>query len=335
MRTPTLIAPEDLNAAELPNGTRMEYDCQVSALAHADPLSFPILTLAGRGAGPRLIIVGGVHGDEADGIAASYNLWRLLSPEDFLGRVTVIPVANPLAFAAGRRLSPDDGLDLNRVCPGRSNGQVTERLAAALSTVIRRNADFLFTLHGWYSSGYAHPHIEYDSAPGPAQDASRAACIAAGYELIVAADWPAGLLPKPIVNAGIPAIESEIGGQGSSSAENVNFLIARTQMLMAHLGMTDHIEPCRVPRPIHRHCYVPSPTGGVLSIVSRLGEEVRVGDVLGEVYDIWGRLITTITAPETGILVTERRVQSVAMGDNLFTILVPISEYVVPSRRSS
>ena len=326
MTIPTPLAPDTFDVAALPDRSRGELQCQVCDLPGNEPLAFPVLAAAGRGPGPRLAVVAGVHGDEADGIAAALALWEKLST-DFIGRVTIIPVANPMAFAAGRRRSPIDDIDLNRVCPGRLDGSVTERLAAALSTLVCRNADFLFTLHGWYSSGYAHPHVEFDLAPGPTQDASRHACIAAGYDLIVAAEWPAGLLPKAAVNAGIPAMESEIGGQGVSHAENVGYLIARIRMLMAHLGMTSDPEPNRMPRQTYRHCYIAAPLGGLLRITTRLGQSVRTGDELGQISDLWGRTTAVIMAPEDGVLVTERRTQSVGVDDNLFTILVPTGDW--------
>jgi predicted deacylase len=53
---------------------------------------------------------------------------------------------------------------------------------------------------------------------------------------------------------------------------------------------------------------------------------VKAGDELARIRDLWGRPTAVVQAPEGGVLVTERRVQSVNVGDNLFTILVPTGE---------
>lgn len=321
MKAPAPVAADRLDVAALPDHSRHLFSCPAGARVDGAELSVPVLVLCGRAAGPRLAVAGGVHGDEADGIAAAFALWDVLAPEGFVGRVTILPVANPMAFAAGRRRSPVDDLDLNRLCPGRADGSPSERLAATLTTLVRGNADFLFTLHGWYATGEAHPHVEFDAAEGPTQAASRRACFAAGYELVVAADWPPGLLPKAAVGAGIPAMESEIGGQGMSRAANVAFLLDRIRALMGHLGMTP-AAPARTDGPVRRHCYVAAPASGVLRSLAALGAPVEAGETLGEIHDSWGRPIATIAAPDSGVLVTRRSHLSVTVGENLFTLLV-------------
>jgi predicted deacylase len=101
-------------------------------------------------AGPRLLITGGVHGDEFEPMAAIRHLAKLFAQApsdvaDFRGTVTLIPVVNESAFLRGHRCG-DDGLDLARTCPGRSDGSVTEQTAWALSEAIR-GADYYIDLH--------------------------------------------------------------------------------------------------------------------------------------------------------------------------------------------
>src|SRR5262245_64646620 len=61
------------------------------------------------------------------------------------GRVTLVPVVNEPAFRRGQRTA-EDGLDLARTCPGRADGSVTERVAHALTGLIR-SADYYVDLH--------------------------------------------------------------------------------------------------------------------------------------------------------------------------------------------
>lgn len=310
----TPLTADQLDVAALAgNGTR-SFDVRVCDLPDGGALAVPVAVVSGCAPGPRLMVVGGVHGDEADGIAAAFALVAALSPADFTGCVTIVPIANPMAFAAGQRRSPVDGRDLNRTCPGDPDGTPSERLAAVLSALVRRNADFLFTLHGWYGTGVAHPHVEFDLAEGPTRAASRAACHAAGFELVVAADWPPGVLPKVAVNAGIPAMESEIGGLGDCRPENVAWLLERIRALMTHLGMTDRPAASAATGPCHRHCYVNAPVAGVLHRLATLGARVTAGETVAVIRDLAGNVVATIAAPATGIVVTERRYLSVARG---------------------
>ena len=69
-------------------------------------MHFKSVTIAGLAPGPRLIILGAVHGNETCGTRA---IQRVLDDIDnkalgiAKGRVTFVPVANPLAYARGQR----------------------------------------------------------------------------------------------------------------------------------------------------------------------------------------------------------------------------------------
>src|SRR5919108_584881 len=100
-----------------------------------------LVHVAERPGGPRLAVVAGVHGNEFPGPLAVGRLSRSLRPEGLAGTVVLVPVANPLAFDAGTRVSPEDGVNLNRVFPGSADGSLTERLAWALVEGIVQDAD--------------------------------------------------------------------------------------------------------------------------------------------------------------------------------------------------
>src|SRR5262245_21713336 len=96
-------------------------------------------------ADPHLLVTGGVHGDEFEPMAAIRQLIGELSNRELRGRVTLVPVVNEPAFRLGQRTA-EDGLDLARTCPGNADGSVTERVAHALTGLIR-SADYYVDLH--------------------------------------------------------------------------------------------------------------------------------------------------------------------------------------------
>ena len=63
---------------------------------------------------------GGNYGDEYEGQIALNNLIRTLEPQHIRGRLIILPALNFPAAMAGRRVSPLDGLNLNRVFPADS-----------------------------------------------------------------------------------------------------------------------------------------------------------------------------------------------------------------------
>ncbi|MBC7812960.1 MAG: succinylglutamate desuccinylase/aspartoacylase family protein [Burkholderiales bacterium] len=109
--------------------------------------------------GPTALISAGVHGDEGPwGAWAIRKLLERLTPDQLIGTLRIVPVANPLAMEADARNAPLDVLDLNRVFPGDPNGSHTERLAAALVANAVNGADVVIDLHGggsWCVNAFA------------------------------------------------------------------------------------------------------------------------------------------------------------------------------------
>ena len=126
--------------------------------------------IAGKSAGPHLLITGGVHGDEFEPIAAIRSVSRLFAEQTeqgalLNGRLSLVSCVNEEAFLLGRRCA-SDGLDLARTCPGRSDGSITERTAWALSDLIR-SADYYIDLHTGGTEFSIYPLAGYMLHPAP------------------------------------------------------------------------------------------------------------------------------------------------------------------------
>jgi predicted deacylase len=314
-----------IDLAKLPDGSRHAFDLEVAPLADGRSLSVPVQVLAGTGARPVFVAMAGVHGDEPEGMVALLDLARELDPGRLNGRLVIVPVANPPAFAAGSRLSPLDHLDLNRSFPGRGDGGPSLRLAHRLFETLVKPADLLFTLHSWYSYGIAEDFIECPPQGGSTAAAALRAARASGFRRIRVVDWPEGLLARVAIANGVPAIEAEIGGMGRSLPENRARYRDHVKALLRHLGMmegaptTEAAELCEA-----RH--VPAPAGGLLRMRARLGEVVEAGAMLATIHDLHDRPLAEVIAPWSGRIGAHRTFVSVNPGDNLFTIFRPIGD---------
>jgi len=98
---------------------------------------------AGRG----LVATGSTHGNEYEGPVALKHLAREICTEDVLGRIVLIPVLNAVAFKAGRRDSPDDGVNLNRAFPGDAKGTITSRIADFVTRFVFPQVHVVLDLH--------------------------------------------------------------------------------------------------------------------------------------------------------------------------------------------
>lgn len=90
------------------------------------------------GAGPRVAVVAGIHGDELEGLYVCHRLAAWLeelqrtNPAALTGCVELYPAVNTLGLDTLTRGLPVFDTDLNRAFPGSAGGPLPERLAAAL-----------------------------------------------------------------------------------------------------------------------------------------------------------------------------------------------------------
>lgn len=82
----------------------------------------------------RISIVSGIHGDELEGQYVCYEIARRIAehPEFLHGIVDIYPAINPLAVESAHRLVPKLEMDMNRMFPGNKDGNMVERVAAAV-----------------------------------------------------------------------------------------------------------------------------------------------------------------------------------------------------------
>ena len=90
----------------------------------SDSIKLKSITITGNSPGPKLLILGGIHGDEFESMWAIRRLKETLVPDALNGSITLIPIVNEGAFWLGQRTA-EDGLDLARTCPGKENGSTT------------------------------------------------------------------------------------------------------------------------------------------------------------------------------------------------------------------
>ncbi|MEO6741967.1 MAG: succinylglutamate desuccinylase/aspartoacylase family protein, partial [Chthoniobacteraceae bacterium] len=124
------------------------------------------ITIVARGKGPTVLVLGGNHGDEYQGQIAAMKLARELTPAMVNGRIILIPSLNFPAARAATRLSPLDGMNMNRAFPGQSEGAVTSQIAHFLTAVLFPLSDVVIDMHsGGRSMEFvpcAHMHLVAD-----------------------------------------------------------------------------------------------------------------------------------------------------------------------------
>jgi predicted deacylase len=284
----------------------------------------------GGSEGPHLLITAGVHGDEFEPMATVRRLIKTLDARQLRGRVTLVPVVNEPAFRRGTRTA-EDGLDLARTCPGRPDGSITERIADALSRLIR-SADYYIDLHTGGTLLEIVPLAGYLLHRDPrVLDAQRGMAKAFNVPLV----W--GTTPtlegrslSVARDANVPAIYVEHGGGGGCDPAKVEDLVAGCTNVMSHLGMfrsaaaasrVRHVVEDDREQSGYLQINHPSPSAGFFEPAVTLGQPVEGGQPLGEVLDPLGDAPVSVAAAHSGIVAVLRSYPSVNKGDSLATVI--------------
>jgi predicted deacylase len=302
---------------------------RVEAAPGQPVIEVPVHVLVGRKPRPRLAVVGGVHGDEYDGIRAAQRLAGAQAPETLDGTLVIIPVANPSAFAAGQRPTAVDDVDLNRVFPGKADGGVSQRLAHALTDAILRHMDLIFTLHGGGAVTRLAWYLEFLDQDSEAGRRSYAAAAAAGFGSLIA--FPPeieGYLLPALGRLGVPVIEGEVGGRGELHAANVDYYLERVADVMAHLGLVARrVRADRRPAfTVWQNRDVTADATGVLQRRVGLDQPVVEGQKLAEIVDIAGDTLAELVAPCAGVVGGYRGHSWIQTGQMAIRLFVPTAQ---------
>lgn len=246
-----------------------------------------------------------MHGDEYEGPEAIRLAAAALAGTYFPGRVIALPVANPMAYAAGVRCTPADGGNLNRSFPGDVNGTLTQRWADFLWTNFISRADRLIDLHAGGTTW------KFEAVAGYYRDEDLPLATALGLTLWRAPDAP-GVLSYEFMSRCGPAIGAELGFGGVRD-EGMAHRIAKALVKLVREG------PGAVDRaavgPIYTHTDVLAEAPGEWHAMCDLGHPVTQGATLGLVRDWTGQLVGRVLSPHDGHVLAVRRLVSIRKGD--------------------
>ena len=291
-------------------------------------LWIPIVSVA-NGAGPTVLVIGGVHGDEPEGQVAALNLARELEPKQVTGRVIVIPCASPEASRAYTRLWPS-GANLNRSFPGSSTGPADQQLAHFLSTELFPLADVIVDIHSGGRTGLCLPWSEMHWV----EDAAQRRRMVEGM-LAWNTDWccvyidigGTGLLVGEAERQGKVVVSTELGGGGHVTAEIHRLAASGLANVLRHFGALEgevvgRDSPPTLLMATELDNYLLAPESGLFETLVDLGQRVESGQRVGRIHFLErpDREPETVHARNDGIVCVVRAIATTAQGDNIVVI---------------
>lgn len=284
-----------------------------------------------NGDGPTALLIAGNHGDEYEGQVGLSKLARSIEPENVRGRIIILPHLNLPATEAGRRLSPLDEGNLNRLFPGDPKGSPTQMIADYVASVMLPMADLVLDLHSGGRSLEYMPCSLIRSG-GSNEETAKLVQLARifGAPVCSVSDGSGGgggsTLSAWAQALGTPIITAELGGGGGIHRQGEQLARQGTLRILRHLNILPEIETSApsVMRLMHvagREAYVYASTSGIFDPTFDVGDLVQAGSVGGFIHPFDDDEPTLVRIKRSGLIACRRSITLTARGDCLFKVL--------------
>jgi predicted deacylase len=287
-----------------------------------------------NGEGPTVVLEGGNHGDEYEGPIVISELIRDLDPGEVQGRLILMPANNVHAVMAGRRTSPVDGLNFNRVFPGDPAGTITQQIAAFVTDEIFPRADAFLDLHSGGSSLQLSPSAIIEPTDDPAlhrKNIAAARAFDAPLTVVIANLGDPRTATAAACRAGLITTGTEMAGGGTVTPEALAICRRGVRNVLAHLGVLppDRAAPRRGDGLILElpgaRAYVFATIDGIFEPFHANGRTVHAGEPAGRIHCTWdpARPPETLTYQADGILYGRRQPGRVRAGNCCLVVAAP------------
>lgn len=290
------------------------------------------VSVAKNGDGPTVLLTGGNHGDEYEGPIALYDLAATIRAEDLSGRVIIIPAMNYPAFQAGKRTSPIDKGNMNRVFPGDPGGTISEKIADYFQRTLLPLADYVLDIH---SGGKTLDFLPFCAAHVLDDKDQQARCVAAmqafnaPYSIMLLEIDATGMYDSAAEDMGKVFISTELCGGGTARASSVAIARRGISNLLKHAGIIsgdpEQGATVQLDMPDH-NCFVTCEHGGLFEPCVDLGTDIKAGQLLARVYDIerTGASPSLYYSPIDGLFTGRHFPGLIAPGDPVGVIAVKV-----------
>lgn len=271
----------------------------------------------------RALIIGGVHGWEHGGVQAAYELSARLASMPLRGRIDILPVCNPRAYALESRKTPGSEQDMALCFTTSPPNDLTTALSHAV-TDLAHKAEIVLNLHSAGPARYLVHTIFYRP-----QDAEWAASLGLPFAILprpldTLKDHIANRLREDQLTATL-----ELGGGMVAYPQDVALGVEAILSLLGRSGFLGPGDYERSPTPsnlIYMHdarLFLRAPSEGAFYSQARLGTDFSSEEPVGFWVPLDGLQPQSVLAPTDGKLIYLRTRNRVSEGQTLAMFLPP------------
>jgi uncharacterized protein len=304
-----------INGEKIKRGEDKHLYLRIARLPTYTNIDLPVRVIRAEQPGPVLLLTGGLHGDEINGIEIVRRMLakKLLNPQ--AGTVIAIPLMNVYGFIQNVRGVPD-GKDINRSFPGSKSGSLAKLVAYTIMNEIIPKIDYGIDFHTGGASRSNYPQIR---------------CvldIAKNMEL-ARAFAPDIMLHSPLIDKSFRKaahrknkhiLVFETGESLRFDESGIQKGIDGTLRLMKYLGMRDAAPEAGETEIYTNSSWVRASFAGLFNSKIKLGETIKKRQVLGVITDPFGNEVFTIKSRYEGRVIGLNYCPVVHKGDAILHI---------------
>lgn len=265
-----------------------------------------------KGKKKRISVVTGIHGDELEGQFVCFELVRRIHEEKdkLTGVVDIYPAMNPLGIDSITRGIPGFDLDMNRLFPGNSEGDMTEYLASEIIDDVI-GSDVCIDIHASNIYLTEIPQIRIN-------ELHKEKLVPLAEKTNVDFIWVHGAntvlestFAHSLNSRNVPTLVVEMGVGMRITKSYCEQLVDGIFNLMREMGIWqgETIEPRKpiISQNPDDVSYLNASTSGVFVPNVKHWEHLKKGDHIGSIIDpLRGKVLDKILSPVDGILFTIR-----------------------------
>jgi uncharacterized protein len=268
-------------------------EMDVAKLHTRNSLKIPVIVERAVDDGPVLLLIGGVHGDETNGVAIVRDIIRKGYNKPKSGTIICIPVFNVIGYLNQDRKFPD-GRDLNRMFPGSASGSLASQFAHKFKKEIAPLADYVLDFHTGGADRDNYPNVRCVINQEPLLELAQAF----GAPFIVNSPYIAKSLRQTMYKMGKPILVFEGGKSLTLDQRAIDFGVNGVFNVMIHLGMQEgESSKNKDSIIIKKSKWIRAPYSGMFHPIVQNGTRVETKQIIGKILDPYGEFEKSIHAP--------------------------------------
>ncbi|MEQ9405981.1 MAG: succinylglutamate desuccinylase/aspartoacylase family protein [Cyclobacteriaceae bacterium] len=308
---PIVIAGQSVNPGE-----EKHILTTISTLPTRTPIEIPVIVRRSKKPGPVLLLMGGMHGDEINGVEIVRRIIINKYHHTEIGSTICIPIINIYGFINFSRQVPD-GKDINRSFPGSRSGSLASQIAYHFRSEILPQIDLGLDFHtgGARINNFPQLRGQMDT------DNNLELAQAFGTKYIIHSPYREKSLRKEASKQGKSILVYEAGESLRLRKNAIDEGVNGALRVMKYLGMRSEAPEGKYASiRIESSAWVRAKAAGLYFSFMRPGESVEKGKKIGIIAGPFGEFEKIIKSPYTGHIIAVNNNPVVNRGDALMHI---------------